>query len=75
MAGYQFGAPWRVGPFDVDDDLGIDDWMAQRNAGLGMRQDAEAAGRQAWDQATRAGDDLQAVRPADLNAIGLGVLA
>jgi hypothetical protein len=75
MAGYQPGAPWRVGPFDVDDELGIDDGMAQRNAGLGMRQNAEAAGRQAWDEATRAGDDLQAARPADLNTIGLGVLA
>jgi hypothetical protein len=74
MAGYQPGADWRVGPFDVDDSDSVCDWMAQRNAQLALKQDAEAAGRQAWDQATRSGDDLQAPRPSDLTAIGVQAL-
>src|SRR6185312_13457463 len=74
MAGYQPGADWRMGPFDVgdvDDSDSVGDWMAQRNAQLALKQDAEAAGRQAWNQATRSGEDLQAPRPSDLTAIGV----
>ncbi|MDB5492793.1 MAG: hypothetical protein JWP86_130 [Phenylobacterium sp.] len=67
MAGFQ---PSRrpVGMFDDSDD--IDDWMAQRSADVAGRQDAEAAGREAWDQATQAGQDLSAPQPGDLARLG-----
>jgi hypothetical protein len=44
--------------------------MAQRNAELAARDDAEAAGRVAWDQATRSGKELDAPQPADLARLG-----
>ncbi|HEV2533706.1 hypothetical protein [Phenylobacterium sp.] len=67
MAGFQpLMRP--LGPFDDDDD--IDHWMAQRNAEFAARDDAEAAGRQAWDQATRSGKELDAPQPGDLIRLG-----
>lgn len=59
----------RVGDFDD-----IDDWMAQRNADLALRQEADAVGRDLWDQATRDGQDLVAAQPGDLIAIGANAL-
>jgi hypothetical protein len=65
------GWPARRSVDDFDD---IEAWMAQRNADVAQRQDAEDAGRAAWDQATRSGQDLAAAQPGDLVAIGAGVL-
>ena len=73
MVRYQIGADWRVGPVDVenfDHFDGIDDWMAARNAQLAQKDDADLAGREAWDEATRSGRNLQAPRPSDLTMIG-----
>src|SRR6185437_5351890 len=56
---------------DLDD---IDAWMAQRNANLAFRQQAETVGRDLWDQATRDGQDLSAAQPSDLVAIGTDAL-
>jgi hypothetical protein len=44
----------------VDDLDDIDAWMAQRNANVALRDEAEAIGRDLWDQATRDGQDLAA---------------
>ena len=67
------GGSWlarrNVGDFD-----NIEDWMAQRNADVALRPDAEAAGREAWDQATRSGQGLSAAQPSDVVAIGAGAL-
>jgi hypothetical protein len=62
-----------IGPSDDDDD--IDNWMAQRNAGLAARDDAEAAGRDAWDQATWSGEELDAPQPSDLVRLGAQALS
>jgi len=54
----------------VGDD-NINNWMAQRWSdvrSLGVQ--AEAAGRNLWAQATRAGQDLSAPNPSDIPAIG-----
>jgi hypothetical protein len=59
---------------NVGDFNAIDDWMAWRNADVAQRSDAEAAGREAWEQATRNGQDLTAAQPSDLVAIGAGLL-
>jgi hypothetical protein len=56
---------------DLDD---LEGWMAQRNADISLRPDAEAAGREAWEQATRSGRDLAAPQPSDLVGIGAGIL-
>jgi hypothetical protein len=58
----------------VDDLDDIDAWMAQRNANVALRDEAEAIGRDLWDQATRDGQDLAAPQPSDLVAIGAGAL-
>ena len=72
MAGFQ---PLRrpIGVFDDSDD--IDDWMARRNAEVARRPDAEAAGREAWNQATRSGQNLGAARPNDLVRLGVQSLS
>ncbi|THD82035.1 MAG: hypothetical protein E7812_04315 [Phenylobacterium sp.] len=57
-----------VDAFDDDDD--IDDWMARRNVQLAAQQDAEAAGREAWNQATQTGQDVTAATPHDLIQLG-----
>jgi len=49
--------------------------MAQRNANVLLRDQAEAVGRDLWDQATRDGQDLVAAQPSDLAAIGAGALS
>jgi hypothetical protein len=54
-----------------DDSDSTDDWMAQRNAWLADRQAAEAAGRDAWNQATRAGQDVSAPTQDDLIQLGV----
>ena len=59
----------------VDDSDDIDAWMAQRNANAALRQQAEAMGRDLWDQATRDGQDLSAAQPSDLVTIGAGALS
>jgi hypothetical protein len=46
------------------------DWMKDRNARVLARQQAEAAGRQAWASSTRTGENLQAPQPADVRALG-----
>jgi hypothetical protein len=72
MAGYQPRANWRVDPFDdVDDDGDIDDWMARRNAAIAVNQDADVAGRQAWVDAIRNGQNIQAPNPSDIVAVGM----
>nr|MEA2798017.1 hypothetical protein [Phenylobacterium sp.] len=54
------------------DDIG--NWMVQRNADIALRQEADAVGRDLWDQATRSGQDLGAAQPSDLTAIGTNAL-
>ena len=57
---------------DELDDIG--NWMVQRNADIALRQEADAVGRDLWDQATRSGQDLGAAQPSDLTAIGTNAL-
>lgn len=65
MAGFQ-AAQRRL-----DDDADIDDWMAQRNAAVQqLGPGAAAAGREAWAQSMRTGENLPAGQPADVAAIG-----
>ena len=53
----------------------IEDWMAQRNADAHrLAQDAEAAGREAWERATRTGQNIAAMRPSDVLALGANLL-
>lgn len=53
----------------------VGDWMEARNAELyRLRTDAEAAGRRAWERATRTGENLAAMRPSDVLALGARVL-
>jgi hypothetical protein len=54
----------------VDDLDDINAWMAQRNANLALRQQAEAIGRDIWDQGTRDGQDVSAAQPSDVVALG-----
>lgn len=50
-------------------------WMKRRTADVArLGHEAEAAGREAWSRATRAGDALAAARPADVVALGVRVL-
>jgi hypothetical protein len=67
------GGGWlaRRGVGDFDD---TGDWIAWRNADVAQRSDAEAAGRKAWEQATRTGQNLSAAQPSDVVAIGAGIL-
>jgi hypothetical protein len=58
----------------VDDLDDIDAWMAKRNGNVAVRREAEAVGRDFWNQATRDGQDLAAPRPIDLVSIGVGAL-
>ena len=51
------------------------DWTTVRNADVARRQDAEAAGRHAWEQATRSGQNLSAARLSDVVALGAHVLS
>jgi hypothetical protein len=69
MAGFQLAQR------RLDDDADIDDWMAQRNADLQqLGPDADAAGREAWSQSTRTGQNLSAAQPGDVVAIGARTL-
>ena len=53
----------------------IENWMAQRNADVQrFGNKAAAAGRRAWNEATRTGRDLVAQQPSDVNALGARVL-
>jgi hypothetical protein len=54
-----------------DDADPTDDWMAQRNAWVAARDDAEAAGRGIWNEATRSGQNAFAPRPDDLVQLGV----
>lgn len=57
----------------VLDDIG--DWMARRNADVHhFARDAEATGRKAWEQATRTGENLAAMRSSDLAVLGAKML-
>jgi hypothetical protein len=59
----------------LDDDADIDDWMAQRNADLRqLGPDAAAAGREAWSQSTRTGENLSAGQRGDVIAMGAQAL-
>ena len=53
-----------------DDADPTDDWMAQRNAWVAARDEAEAAGRDAWNDATRAGQNTPAPTSDDLVQLG-----
>lgn len=69
MAGRQ-AAHTRIGVSN-----GIEDWMTRRNADVQrLKQEAEAAGREAWERATRAGENLAAMRPEDVVALGAKLL-
>lgn len=69
MPGYQ-STPQRAGILDS-----VEAWMKQRNADVQrLGSEAEAAGRAAWAQATRTGQNISAVRPSDVAAIGAHVL-
>jgi hypothetical protein len=59
---------------DGDDPDDVDAWMARRNALVALRPEAEAAGRDLWNRAIQAGDDLYAGNPSDLTALGLAAL-
>jgi hypothetical protein len=59
----------------VDDLDDIDAWMAQQNANAALRQQAEAMGRDLWNQATRDEQNLSAAQPSDLVTIGAGALS
>jgi hypothetical protein len=72
-AGGGMGGGW-LARRDVGDFDDIGDWMAQRNADVALRPDAEAAGREAWEQATQNGQDLAAAQPSDVVALGADVL-
>ncbi|MDO8378656.1 hypothetical protein [Phenylobacterium sp.] len=53
----------------------VEDWMAQRNAdAYRLKRDAEAAGREAWERATTTGENLAAMRPSDVLALGAKLL-
>ena len=53
----------------------INEWMAQRNADVHqLARDAEAAGREAWEQSTRTGQSVAAMRPGDVAALGAKML-
>ncbi|WP_421932636.1 hypothetical protein [Phenylobacterium sp.] len=53
----------------------VEDWMAQRNAdAYRLKRDAEAAGREAWERATRSGENIAAMRPSDVLALGANLL-
>ena len=49
----------------------IENWMARRKADVQrLEGQAAAAGRRVWNEATRAGQNLLAQQPSDLNALG-----
>ena len=52
----------RFGFGNRNDDLPIDDWMDDRNAEVAQQDDFDAAGRKKWDNSTRSGDYLDALR-------------
>lgn len=59
---------------DVEDEK--DRWFRERNEQVGrLRQDVEDAGREAWNDATRAGVNLVARTPQELHALGSRVLS
>lgn len=52
-------------------DFDIEGWMAQRRADVQrLLQGAEAAGRNAWAQSTRTGQNFSAPSPQDVKALG-----
>jgi hypothetical protein len=67
VAGFQ---PLRRRVDLFDDAAEPADWMAGRNADIATRADAELAGRETWDRATRTGEDLAAARPDDVIRLG-----
>lgn len=61
----------RLRQFEADRDL----WLQQRTAQASqLERDLENAGRQAWNEATRAGVNLVARTPQELRALGAQVL-
>ena len=64
---------WSTRP-RVDDLDNINDWVAQRNADVGLRPQADAFARDLWNQATRDGSNLAAPQSSDLTSIGLAAL-
>jgi hypothetical protein len=68
------GWPTRVDDGEDDD---IADWMARRNADVANLNDPEAdtAGRDAWNAATRDGTNIAAQTPLDLRSLGVAQLA
>jgi hypothetical protein len=53
-----------------DDAEPTDEWMAQRNAWVAARDEAEAAGRELWNEATRAGREAPAPTADDVIRLG-----
>lgn len=53
----------------------VEDWMAQRNAdAYRLKRDAEAAGREAWERAIKTGQNIAAMQPSDVLALGANLL-
>lgn len=67
MAGFQ---PLRRRVDLWDDADEPDAWMARRNAWIAGRDEAETAGRDAWNRATKEGTDTRAQTPDDLIELG-----
>ena len=67
MAGYQSVR----GNADAES---IEDWMERRRTDLARLGDAIATGREAWDGATRTGQNVQAMTSGDLLTLGRQIL-
>ena len=75
MAGRQTGNRVRVGPFDLNDDLSPDEWVARRNAQVAQKGRAELAGRKAWTDSIRTAKNLNASQPSHIVALGMWSLS
>lgn len=64
----------RVGPFDLNDDLSPDEWVARRNAQVAQKGRAELAGRKAWTDSIRTGKSVEASQPSHVMALGMRAL-
>ena len=60
----------RFGFAGPGDDLPIDQWMDDQNDYVARRDSLDAAGREAWDQSTKTGENLQANRSTDVVTLG-----
>ncbi len=65
----------RFGPARLYDDAPTDDWIGARDDEVARRRALEEAGYSAWAGSTASGENLQAVRPSDVAALGASVLS